>query len=234
MVTTIGFDGDDTLWHNETAFSVSHKRFAELLSPFCETPDLAAAAIYERERINLAIYGYGVKAFTLSMIETALQLTEHRIGADEIGRILQLGKDMLAHPVDLLDGVRPTLEALRAEGRHRMILVTKGDLFDQESKVARSGLADLFDAVEIVSEKDRGTYERILKRHGVPAERFLMVGNAPRSDILPVRAIGGHAAYVPYAITWAHEMVELDPALEVPVLDSMADLPDLLKRRGWA
>lgn len=233
MVDTIGFDGDDTLWHNESAFSLTHERFAALLSAHCPVADVQGA-IYERERVNLAIYGYGVKAFTLSMIETALELTRGCLPGEDVGRILQLGKDMLAHPVELLDGVRPTLEALRAGGRHRMVLVTKGDLFDQESKIARSGLAELFDAIEIVSEKDEATYRRILVRHNVAPERFLMVGNAPRSDILPVRRIGGHAAHVPYAVTWAHEMVELAPALEVPVLGSLAELPALLAARGWA
>ncbi|WP_207484635.1 HAD family hydrolase [Arenibaculum pallidiluteum] len=224
MRWTIGFDGDDTLWHNETLFSMTQERFRALLAEEV-SPDDLDARLLDTERRNLEIFGYGIKGFVLSMIETAVEVSAERVPASDIRRILDFGKEMLRHPVELLDGVAETIEAL--SGRHDLLLITKGDLFDQESKIARSGLAEHFRGIEIVSEKDPETYRRVLARHGVGPERFVMVGNSVRSDILPVLALGARAVHVPYHVTWAHEQAD-PPAEGYLRAASLADLPDLL------
>jgi putative hydrolase of the HAD superfamily len=170
------------------------------------------------ERRNLELFGYGIKGFTLSMVETALEVSERRVSADAIAAILDLGKEMLAHPVELLDGAAEAVEALAA--RFRLVLITKGDLFHQEQKVARSGLVEHFERIEIVSEKDEATYATILDRMGVAPDRFCMVGNTVRSDVLPVLGLGGHAVQVPYEITWGHEE-SLGHGQDFPVLPSL-------------
>ena len=181
----IGLDGDDTLWHSETLFTVTHDRFVELLSGHGE--DLADRLL-EVERRNLELFGYGAKAFTLSMIETALEVTNGQLPGSHVQAILDMGKALLRHPVELLDGVREALESL---ADHRLVLITKGDLFHQEAKVAGSGLGELFEKVEIVSEKDEPTYRRVLAALGATPDEFVMVGNSLRSDVVPVVAIGG-------------------------------------------
>jgi len=206
MIRTIAFDGDDTLWHNEPLFWASTTRFQELLAPYSDAHSLSER-LTATEIANLGLFGYGIKGFVLSMIETAIQVSDGRVPNSVIQEFIERGKDMLAHPVHLLDGVADAVAAVRRDGYHLM-LITKGDLFDQESKLARSGLADLFDAVEIVSEKDEGTYARLLGRHGLVAEQTVMVGNSVRSDILPMLAAGGWAVHVPYASTWIHERAE--------------------------
>jgi putative hydrolase of the HAD superfamily len=228
MIETIAFDGDDTLWHNETLFTVTQARFAELLEPYGPFPDLPHRLVATESR-NLAAFGYGIKGFMLSMIETAIEVTEGRVSALDIQGILDAGKAMREHPVELLDGVRDVVEGL-VGGRHRLMVITKGDLFDQESKLAGSGLAELFDAVEIVSEKDEATYRRILARHSVDPASFLMVGNSLRSDVLPVVGVGARAVHVPYEVTWALEHVEPVDGDRPGVweLDAITDLPDLL------
>ncbi|HYD70690.1 HAD family hydrolase [Azospirillum sp.] len=202
MIDTIAFDGDDTLWHNESLFSMTQDRFRALLAHAVDPADLDRRLL-DTERANLRFYGYGIKGFVLSMIETAIDITDAQVDPRALRSLVEFGKSMLEHPVELLDGVAEVVE--RLSSRHRLLLITKGDLFDQESKVARSGLAERFAAVEIVSEKDPDTYRRILERHGVEPSRFVMVGNSVRSDVLPVLAIGGHAVHVPYHLTWAHE-----------------------------
>lgn len=204
----IAFDADDTLWHNETIFEQVHERYREMLSRYHDT-ETVNRTLFATEMRNLDLYGYGVKGFTLSAIETAIQLTEGKISTAEIHRLLELGRDMLAHPVELLDGVAETLAALAAE--HRLLVITKGDLRDQERKIAKSGLADFFSHVEIVSEKNEASYASILRRHSIRAERFLMVGNSLKSDILPVLALGGTGVHIPYALTWAHEHAVAPP-----------------------
>ncbi|GEO40827.1 haloacid dehalogenase [Skermanella aerolata] len=224
---TIGFDGDDTLWHNESIFSMTQDKFRAMLGE-----DLAADGdrrLLDTERGNLGLFGYGIKGFILSMIETAIEVTDGRIEARDIQAMIEAGKAMLRHPVELLDGVAETVEYLSHS--HRLVLVTKGDLFDQESKIARSGLAEMFDAIEIVSEKDPATYRRVLTRHGIAPERFLMVGNSVRSDILPVLEIGGRAVHVPYHITWAHEHVE-PPEQGYERIDAMAELTGIVHGLG--
>lgn len=207
----IGFDADDTLWHNEIIFEKVHERYRALLAQYHDTATVDRT-LFATEMRNLELYGYGVKGFTLSAIETAIELTKGKISAAEIEQLIRLGQEMLAHPVDLLEGVPAIFEALAPH--HRLLLITKGDLRDQERKLAKSGLAAHFERVEIVSEKNEATYAAILRRHGVRAEQFLMVGNSLKSDILPVLALGGAGAFVPYHLTWAHERVD-----EVPRAD---------------
>lgn len=227
-ITLVAFDGDDTLWHNEPLFWATQQRFAALLAPFADG-DALAERLIATEIANLALFGYGIKGFVLSMIETALEVSDNRVPNAVIQELLDRGKDMLAHPVHLLDGAAEAVAAVRASGR-RTVLITKGDLFDQEGKLARSGLADLFDAVEIVSEKDEATYRRLFARHGDGPEHALMVGNSVRSDILPMIAAGGWAIHVPYHSTWAHERA--DPPDGHPRyrrLDGMAGLMEALE-----
>jgi putative hydrolase of the HAD superfamily len=225
MTIVIGLDGDDTLWRNEEYFAVSQEMFRNLVAPHANgTADLDGA-LAARERANLELFGYGVKGFTLSMIETALDVSNREVPSAVIQALLDRGKEMLAHPVELLPGVADTVARLAQS--YRLILVTKGDLFNQEQKVARSGLAELFWKVEIVSEKDPATYARMLERHDVPASNFVMVGNSVRSDILPVLAIGARAVHIPAEITWIHEHAEHDGL--VPTLNSICELPDWLR-----
>ena len=220
----VALDADDTLWHNESLFTATQTQFRELLARY-QDPDVIDQRLYETETRNLRHFGYGVKGFTLSMIETAIDLTEGRVTGEEVRRIIDLGREMLGAPVELLDGVADTIAAL-AE-RYRLVLVTKGDLFDQESKLARSGLGDAFAAVEIVSEKDARTYAAVMARQRVAPARFVMVGNSVRSDVLRVLEAGGAAVYIPYHVTWAPERVD-DAALagkEFAQLASIRDLP---------
>jgi putative hydrolase of the HAD superfamily len=203
---TIAFDADDTLWHNETLFAVTSEQIGALLAPYAE-PESLQRRLIETERRNLRLFGYGVKGFTLSMIESAIEVSEGRISAAEIKSILEAGKRLLAHPIELLPGVRQSLEELAP--RHNLMMITKGDLFHQESRIAMSGLGDLFTAVEIVSEKNPETYRKIMRRYHLDVERFVMVGNSVKSDILPVLEIGARAIHIPYEITWELELAEL-------------------------
>lgn len=204
MIRVIGFDGDDTLWHNESLFALTQERFYELLRPYSAGPDLPAR-LFETEMRNLRLFGYGAKGFMLSMIETAIEVSAGRVTATEIQAIIDSGKALIEHPVELLEGVLDTIAAL--DGTYELLLITKGDLFHQESRIAGSGLGAFFDGIEIVSEKDAPTYERILKRRGIAPGEFLMVGNSVRSDILPIVALGARAVHIPYHITWQHEQV---------------------------
>ena len=226
-ITVVGLDGDDTLWQNETRFILTQEEFRGLLQRHAPRADVDAH-LDEVERKNLAIYGYGVKSFTLSMIETAIELTEGRIPAADLEVILGWGKRMLMQPTELLEGVEAAVRAL--SGQYDLLLITKGDLFDQESKLARSGLADLFLGVEIVSEKNIASYRGILARRGIKADEFVMVGNSPRSDILPVLALGARAVHIPYHVTWHHEHVPEDalPKTGWYKLDRIGDLGRLL------
>ncbi len=229
-LTTIGFDADDTLWQNEQFFRMTEARFAELLADFAE-PEHLSQRLLEAEGRNLARYGFGIKGFTLSMIETAIEVTGGRVPASVIGDILAVGKEMLVHPVETLPHARDTLEALT--GRYRIVLITKGDLFDQERKLAQSGLGELFDAVEIVSDKSRATYEAIFARHGDGAQRSMMVGNSLKSDIVPAIEAGGWGVFVPHELTWVLEHVEAP--VEKPrfrELVHLGELPALLDEIG--
>ena len=225
MIEVIALDGDDTLWHSEHLFVDTQDRFRDLVHPYVDLDDTALdARLLEVERRNLPVFGYGVKAFTLSLVETAIEVTEGRIPGADLQAVLDLGKVLIDHPVELLDGVLAAVDALT--DTYRVMVITKGDLLHQETKVARSGLAELLWRVEIVSEKDEATYGRILDRHGIDPSTFVMVGNSVRSDVLPVLALGGRAVHVPYSVTWALEHAEPDPELhDFPVLGSLAELP---------
>ena len=228
-VELIGLDGDDTLWHSERYFATTQERIRSLLAPWADA-ETFDEALLATERANLARFGYGVKGFLLSTIETAIELTAGRVPATAIGHIIGWGKDLLDHPVELLDGVADVLAELASS--HRLVLVTKGDLFHQETKVASSGLAGLFEAVHIVSEKDPDTYRRVLDAAGVEPAGFVMVGNSLRSDVLPAAEIGARGVHVPYQITWGLEQAELPEALmgRVVQLDRLTQLPGALGR----
>lgn len=225
----VALDADDTLWHNEPLFTLTQERFRELLSRYHD-PAWIDRRLYETETRNLRHFGYGIKGFVLSMIETAIELTEGRVSGAEVQRVIDLGRTMLEAPVELLEGVRETVEELA--GSYRLMLLTKGDLFDQESKLARSGLGEHFSAVEIVSEKDARAYGAVMRRHGVEPARFVMVGNSLRSDVLPVLEAGGAAVHVPYHTTWLHEQVaeEALAGKEFARLDAITHLPAWLSR----
>lgn len=231
----IAFDADDTLWHNEPIFDLTQDRVAEMLVEWVPA-EILGDKLAQIERSNLRLFGYGAKGFTLSLVETALEVTGGEIPGSVIQQILDAGKAMMEHPVELLPGVVETLELLSAE--HPLLLITKGDLFDQESKIARSGLAERFDAIEIVSEKDEDTYRRLLERHGIDAERFVMIGNSVKSDILPVVAIGGNAVHVPYESNWVLDLVDHRGAEEEGFFEAptMRDVPRVLEEiaaLGW-
>ncbi len=204
-ISTIGFDADDTLWHNESIFEDAHRRYCELLARWHDA-DTVERTLFATEMRNLERFGYGIKSHALSSIETAIGLTEGAISAEEIHAIIDLAKGMLDHPVELLEGAAEVVPALAK--RHRLVLITKGDLRDQERKVRKSGLEVHFEEVEIISEKDTSIYRHLLARHGVAPEEFVMVGNSLKSDILPVLDLGGFGVYVPYRITWQAEQAE--------------------------
>jgi putative hydrolase of the HAD superfamily len=226
VIELVGFDGDDTLWRSQDFYETAQAEFEAVLAQYI---DLAETRLHERllaiERGNLALFGYGAKGMTLSMIEAAIALTDGRIGASDIHRIVTIGKDVLGHPVELLPGIREAVEEVAS--RYRVVLITKGDLFHQEHKVARCGLADIFQRIEIVSEKDPATYARVLRECEVDIGRFLMVGNSLRSDIAPVVELGGWGVYMPYHMTWAHETdTDFDSGNpRVAAVDSAARIP---------
>ena len=201
MFDVIGFDADDTLWHNESIFTMTQEKFREMLSS--HGPEVVDQTLSSTQINNLEIFGYGIKGFILSMIETSIELTDGEIQGNEIQQILDFGREMLAAPIELLPDVQEVIDELSK--KYRLLLITKGDLIDQETKIARSGLADYFTGVEIVSDKNSETYEKILSRHDIAASRFMMIGNSMRSDIVPVVQIGGHAVHIPYDTTWDHE-----------------------------
>lgn len=226
-ITTIAFDADDTLWHNETLFHLTQARFASLLADHTD-PGPLATRLEAAERRNLGHYGFGVKGFMLSMIETAIEVTEGRVQANVIAEILAAGRDMLAHPVELLPHVRDVVQALAAD--HILLVITKGDLLDQERKVAQSGLGDLFKAVEIVSHKTPAVYARIFAQHGAGPAQAMMVGNSLKSDVLPALEAGAWGVHVPHPLTWALE--HADPPQESARFRTIADLgalPQLLQ-----
>lgn len=206
-IRTIAFDADDTLWVNEPIFTKTRLRFENILSNYFEITDSLEQELYQVERRNLELFGYGIKGFMLSMIESALQLTEYRISGAHIEQIIKLGKEMLTHPIEILPGIENTIETLKDD--FRLMIITKGDLWDQETKIARSGLAHYFEHVEIVSEKNSATYTQVLNRHGINPAEFLMIGNSLKSDVLPICEIGGRAIHIPFYDTWVHETVEV-------------------------
>lgn len=226
MIEAVGLDADDTLWENERFFRLTETGFAELLADHGD-PEEISRRLYDVEKRNLSRYGFGIKGFTLSMVQTAIELTDGRVPGSVIRQILDLGYEMLAHPLHLLDGVPEALEALA--GR-RLILITKGDLMDQERKVAASGLAERFEAIEIVADKTPDAYARVLARHDIEPGRFLMAGNSVKSDVLPVLDLGARGVLIPHDLTW---QVERDDDPDHPRfhrLGSISDLPGLIER----
>jgi putative hydrolase of the HAD superfamily len=222
-LTTIGFDADDTLWHNERYFVLTQERFADLLADYVDRDHLDQRLL-DAERRNIGHYGYGIKGFTLSMIETAIEVTESRVPAGVIQTILEFGREMLRHPIELLPHAREAVEAM-ARSHHQVLLITKGDLLDQERKLAESALWEFFDGVEIVSEKTPETYARIFSAHGDGPERAMMVGNSLKSDIRPALEAGAWAVHVPFELSWALESAE--PPVGKKRFQTIIDLGDL-------
>ena len=221
-ITTIGLDADDTLWHNERFFRSTQQVFADLLRDHAE-PETLDARLLAAEKRNIGRYGFGIKGFVLSMIETAIEVTDDRVPATVIRQIIEAGQEMLAHPVDLLPLAREAVEALAND--FRLLLITKGDLLDQERKLAQSGLGDLFDGVEIISAKTNAHYDDIFARHGDGAARGLMAGNSMRSDVLPMIAAGGMGVHVPHDLVW--DLEHADAPVDHPRFHQIADLAGL-------
>jgi putative hydrolase of the HAD superfamily len=225
----IAFDADDTLWHNERIYNAAQAKYHDLLVQY-HSIEWIDDRLYQTEMHNLEHFGYGIKAFALSMIETAVELTEGRIAGSDIQKIIDIARGMLTAEVELLEHVDETIMALAKT--YPLMVITKGDLRDQEMKINRSGLAQYFQHIEIVSDKNQAGYAALLQQHGIPPGRFLMVGNSLRSDILPVLALGAAAVYVPYSLTWAHESAEKPPS-DTPRfyhLEHLGQLPDLLTK----
>ncbi len=224
----VGLDADDTLWHSEDGFNEVIAAFLDLISPHTNASrDDIETRLLAVEHVNLEVFGYGVKGFTLSMIETAVEMTAGSIPSSELARVVDLGRELMRKPVTLLDGVADVVAELA--GSHRLLLITKGDLLHQETKVMQSGLESHFHAIEIVSEKHPEAYRRVLRRHQINPEAFVMVGNSVKSDVLPVLAIGGAAVHIPYEFLWGAEHAEHDGT--VPELASITALPGWLAGR---
>ncbi|RVD54433.1 HAD family hydrolase [Mesorhizobium sp. M2D.F.Ca.ET.185.01.1.1] len=231
-LTTIGFDADDTLWQNEQFFRGTERRLTGLLMQYGDHEQIAGKLLAAEKR-NLALYGFGIKGFTLSMIETAVEVTNGEVSGTVIGEILAAGREMLSHPIEPLPHARETVEKLA--GAYRLILITKGDLFDQERKLAQSGLGELFDAVEIVSDKSAATYARIFSRHGDGPHKSMMVGNSLKSDVVPAIEAGGWGIHVPHELTWAVEHAEAPvTAPRFRRIADLSELPALIERIATA
>lgn len=224
-LSVIGFDADDTLWQNESFFRLTEDKFARLLADFAEDAPLRDRLL-ELEKKNIGHYGFGIKGFMLSMIETAVEVTEGRVDGHVIAQILSMGQEMLRHPIHLLPHVEETLGSL--SDRYPLVLITKGDLLHQEQKLAASGLGELFSAVEIVSEKHPGTYVRAFSVHGKGPRHAMMVGNSMKSDIRPALDAGAHAVHVPHGLTWALEHAQTPTGHprfhELPDMGGLAEL----------
>ncbi len=228
MITTIAFDADDTLWHTERIFLSTKDKYTALLAGFADK-SFIEQHLDATENENIKHFGYGIKGFTLSMIETACDLTKGEVTGDKIKQIIEFAKEMIAAPIDVLEGVAETIAELSKN--YRLMVITKGDLLDQETKLARSGLGDFFNGFEIVPRKDAKIYKYIMRRHAIAADEFVMVGNSLKSDILPVLEAGAKAVHVPYETEWFHEMVsdeELE-GKEFGKIEKMSDLPQWLK-----
>ena len=204
-IKVIAFDADDTLWVNEPYFQETEHHFCRLFEDYLPQHTVARELL-QTEVKNLSLYGYGIKGFMLSMIETALKVSSNTVSVTAIEKILELGKDLLARPIELLEGVEEVLTQLR--GKYRLVVATKGDLLDQERKLKNSGIEHYFHHIEIMSDKQEKDYHKLIKHLDIKPHEFSMVGNSLKSDILPVLAIGGHGFHVPYHTTWAHEQVE--------------------------
>ena len=203
----IAFDADDTLWHNEPYFDEAQERFCVLFQDYASSQEILGLILNHQIK-NLPLYGFGIKAFTLSMIESALELTNHKISGQNIQKVIQIGKDLLQKPVELLPNVTEVLEQLK--GSHKLIVATKGDLKDQHRKLHDSGIGAYFHHIEVMSDKAELDYEKMLVRLDCKAKDFLMIGNSLKSDVLPVLNIGGHAIHIPYHTTWEYEKIDFE------------------------
>lgn len=227
MLTTICFDADDTLWHNERFFQLTQERFHDLLKDHADRDHLAERLL-DAERRNIGHYGFGIKGFMLSMIETALDVTENRVPGEVVAELIQAGQDMLRHPIELLPGAEETVRKLAPD--FTLLLITKGDLLDQERKLAQSALGELFDGVEIVSDKSAEVYSGIFTGRGIDADAALMVGNSLKSDVNPVIEAGGWGVYVPHGATWALEAAD-EPRRHdrYRKIEALSDLPGIVQ-----
>lgn len=226
-IKVIAFDADDTLWSNEPFFQEVERKYTELLSDYGSAKEISAE-LFKTEMSNLECLGYGAKAFTISMVETALRISAQKVTAEKIQEIILLGKSLLEMPIELLPGVEDTLKALKAQGGYRLVVATKGDLLDQERKLKRSGLTPYFDHIEIMSDKTEKEYNRLLQVLQVASEEFLMIGNSLKSDIQPVLAIGGYGVHIPFEVMWQHEVVETFTHPRLKQMKSPAELLDWL------
>lgn len=226
-IRMVGFDADDTLWKSEDYYREAEAEFRRIVGQHVDLDDVGAR-LYAVEKRNLALFGYGVKGMTLSMVEAAIDITEGCIPASDIHRIVSMAKDLLRHPVELLPGIADAVEAVAS--RHDIVLITKGDLFHQEAKVRESGLSRWFGRIEIVSEKDPPTYARLLQEFGVAPQEFVMIGNSLRSDIAPLLELGAWGIHIPYHVTWAHEAeADVDDAHpRLRVAHGASELPGLV------
>jgi len=223
QIKVIGFDADDTLWVNEPFYQDVEKEFCQVMKPYLIEKE-TSEELFRTEMQNLEIYGYGAKGFILAMIETAIRATERKITSQEINRILEIGKTLLAMPIQLLDGVENALQKLQE--KYKLILVTKGDLLDQERKLLKSGLIEYFHHIEIMSDKHENNYKKLLSRLDILPCEFLMIGNSIKSDILPVINIGAKAVHVPFEVTWQHESNHSIPDTETFI--SVSDISEIL------
>lgn len=226
-IKVIAFDADDTLWVNEPYFRETEEKFAGLLENFLPHHSVEKALL-KNEIKNLPLYGYGIKGFMLSMIETALEVSEKKISLDTIETIIELGQEMINRPIELLDGVETVLQALK--GKYKLVVATKGDLLDQERKLMKSGLEHYFHHIEIMSEKAESDYKKLIKHLDIQASEFMMIGNSVKSDVLPVLALGGHGIHVPYHTTWALETAEVD--IDNPRFHQVNIIPEILSLLG--
>ena len=222
-IKVIAFDADDTLWVNEPLFQAVENKFCDMMEDFLPHHSVSRELL-SIEIANMPIYGYGVKAFALSMVETAIKISEGTISAGSIEEILKLGKEMLNAPVENIDGVEEVLKAL--QGKYRLVMATKGDLLDQERKLAKSGLAKYFHHTEIVSEKNEAEYQKLINHLDIPPEEFLMIGNSLKSDVIPILNIGAYGFHVPYHTTWAYEKV--DKTIEHPKFRQLGKIGEVL------
>ncbi len=204
-IKVIAFDADDTLWVNEPYFQETEKKFCALLEDYLPHHTMAKE-LFKTEIDNLPLYGYGIKGFMLSMIETALRVSNNTLNIEVLEKAIGFGKELLEKPIEMLEGVEDVLAALK--GRYRLVVATKGDLLDQERKLKKSGLEHYFHHIEIMSDKKEADYLKLIRHLDIAPSQFLMIGNSLKSDVMPVLAIGGHAVHIPYHTTWAHEVVE--------------------------
>lgn len=227
-IKVIAFDADDTLWNNEPFFQEVERQYRNLLKPYGTADDISAA-LFQTEMNNLTYLGYGAKAFTISMVETALQVSQRSVSAEVIGQIIDLGKSLLQMPIELLPEVKETLRELKEKGDYKLVVATKGDLLDQENKLERSGLAPFFDHIEVMSDKTEKEYRRLLNILQIAPSEFLMVGNSLKSDIQPVLSLGGYGVHIPFEVMWKHEVVDHFTHERLTQISSFHELTTLLE-----